>query len=154
MRTALRGSGPDLEITHVRINASRMRFDPADFLADTGAVTTIINLKREATVFSQGDPADTVFYIQKGQVELDVISKNDKKATIAQLGVGDFIGEECIEPDHTIRIATATALKECTLLGIGRGEMLRVLHEEAGFSSLFVSYLLGRSARLEADLAE
>ena len=154
MRTALRDSGPDLEIAQVRINASSMRFDPADFLADFDAVTTVVNLKKEDTVFSQGDAADTVFYIQTGQAELNVISKNGKKVTIAQLGVGDFIGEECIEPDHPVRMATATALTECTVLKIDRKEMLRALHEEPAFSRLFVSYLLARGARLEALLAE
>jgi CRP/FNR family cyclic AMP-dependent transcriptional regulator len=70
------------------------------------------------------------------------------------LGVGDFIGEECIEPHHPARMVTSTAVTECTVLRIDRKEMLRVLHEEPAFSTLFVSYLLARSARLEADLAE
>ncbi len=77
-----------------------------------------------------------------------------REATIAQLGEGDFIGEECVAPDHRTRIATATALTECTVLRIDRDEMLRVLHEEPAFSGLYVSYLLARSTQLEADLVE
>ena len=146
--------GPHSDISQEGIKKSSMVCDAPDSLADTGVGNTVINLKRDESVFSQGDPADIVFYIQKGQVRLDVISKNGEKATIAQLGMGDFIGEECIEPDRPRRMATATALTECTVLRIDRKEMLRVLHKEPMFSGLFVSYLLARGARLETDLAE
>ena len=131
-----------------------MAFYSAAFLGRVGVAKAVVNLKEKDAVFSQGDHADTVFHIQKGQVGLNAVSNNGKKATIAQLGVGDFIGEERIEPDRTTRVATATALTECTVLRIDRKEMLRVLHREPAFSGLFVSYLLARGARLEADLAE
>ncbi len=112
----------------------------------------MVHLKENEVVISQGDPADTVFYVQKGQVSLTVVTLNGKEATVAQLGTGDFVGEECITPDHPARLATVTALTNCTLLKIDRGEILRVLHEEPTFSGLFVSYLLTRSTQLEADL--
>jgi len=131
-----------------------MFFDSAAFLGRVGVGKAVVNLKEKDAVFSQGDHADTVFFIQKGQVSLNVISNNGKKATIAQLAVGDFIGEECIETDRPTRMATATALTECTVLRIDRKDMLRALHREPAFSGLFVSYLLARGARLEADLAE
>jgi CRP/FNR family cyclic AMP-dependent transcriptional regulator len=154
IRTASKGSplSPDSEIAQARIEKSSMGFDPADFLSDAGAGKTIIHLKREESVFLEGDPADTVFYIKEGQVKLAAVSKNGKKATIAQLGAGDFIGEECLETDHVTRIATA--LTDCTLLRIDRKEMTRVLHEEPTVSLQFVFYLLARGAQLEADLAE
>jgi CRP-like cAMP-binding protein len=129
-----------------------MGSDPAVVLAKARAERTVVHLKENEVVFSQGDPADTVFYVQKGQVSLTVVSQNGKEATVAQLCAGDFIGEECVGPDHPTRLATATALTNCTLLKIDRDEMLRVLHEEPAFSGLFVSYLLTRSTQLEADL--
>jgi CRP/FNR family cyclic AMP-dependent transcriptional regulator len=131
-----------------------MFFDSAAFLGRVGVAKAVVYLKEKDAVFSRGDHADTVFYIQKGQVSLNVISNNSKKAIIAQLAVGDFIGEECIEPDRPTRMATATALTECTVLRIDRKDMLRALHREPAFSGLFVSCLLARGARLEADLAE
>ena len=155
-RTVSKGSpsDPNLEMSSEEIMKPSTGFDPADFLAYADTGKTVISLKRDDIVFSQGDRAETVFYIQEGQVKLAVVSKNGKKATIAQLGVGDFIGEECIEPDHPTRMATATALTDCAVLRIDRKDMLRVFHEEPAFSSLFVSYLLSRGARLEADLAK
>ncbi len=156
MRTALNGSplGADAEISLEGTGKASAEFDPAAFLAEAGAGKMFVDLKKGDVVFSQGDLADTVFHIQKGQVKLAVVSQNDKEAVIAQLGVGDFIGEECVAPNRSTRMATATALTECTVLRIERKEMLRVLHEEPAFSGLFVSYLLARSTRFEADLAE
>jgi len=84
-------------------------------------------------IHKEVDPADTVFYIQKGQVRLYVVSRYGERATIAQLGVGDFIGEECIEPDCPTRMATATTLTDCTVLRIDRKGMLRVLHKNPRF---------------------
>jgi CRP/FNR family cyclic AMP-dependent transcriptional regulator len=156
MRTASKASclGTDSEISPVWIKKPHAGFDPAAFLARAGAGKTVVNLKKNDTVFSQGDPADTVFYIHKGQVQLAVISSNGKEAIICQLGAGDFIGEECIMPDHLTRMATAAALTECAVLRIDRKEMMQVLHNEPAFSGLFVSYLLAHSTRLEAELVE
>lgn len=156
MRTAKDGAPlePESETSPVRIKKAGIPIDPADFLGKAGTGKTVINLKERETVFSRGDLADAVFYIRKGQVNLTSVSQNGKEATIAQLDAGDFIGEECITPDHPIRTATATALTECKLLKVDRKEILRVLHEEPAFSGLFVSYLLARSTQLEADLVE
>jgi CRP/FNR family transcriptional regulator, cyclic AMP receptor protein len=156
MRTTSNGSTlePAWEVFPCGIRELSMGFDCAAFLAQTGTGRTVVNLNRQDVVFSQDDQADTIFYIQKGQVELSVVSQNGKQAAIAQLGEGDFIGEECVALDHPTRGATATALMECTVVRIDKGEMLRALHEEPAFSALFVSYLLARSSRLEADLVQ
>jgi CRP/FNR family cyclic AMP-dependent transcriptional regulator len=156
MRTTSNGSTlePASESFRCGVSKLSMGFDCATFLAQAGTGKTVVHLKRKDIVFSQDDQADTIFYIQKGQVELTVVSQNGKQAAIAQLGVGDFIGEECIALDHPTRMATATALMECTVLRIEKREMLRALHEEPAFSSLFVSFLLARSTRLETDLLE
>ncbi len=146
--------GPESETPPVGGKKLGTAFDPAALLAKAGDGEAIVNLKEKDIVFSQGDLAETVFYIQRGQVKLTVATQSSKGATISLLGAGDFIGEECITPDHPTRLATATALTECTVLRVDKKEMLRVLHEEPVFSGLFVSYLLARSTQLEADLVE
>jgi CRP-like cAMP-binding protein len=156
MGTALAVSppGPKSGIFPVGINKLIAGFDPESFLAKTGVGKTVVNLKKKDAVFSQGDPANAVFYIQKGRVKLTVVSKNGKEATLALLGTGGFIGEECIAVAHPTRLATASALMECTVLRIDREEMLRVLHRESAFSDLFVSFLLARSTRFQEDLVD
>ena len=120
----------------------RPAFQPEAFLANSGLGRTILDLKKHQTVFSQGDAANAVFYIQKGRVKLTVISKRGKEATIALLEAGNFLGEECIATIQPQRLVTATAITPVTLLRIKRTEMTRVLHEEQLFSEVFVSYLL------------
>jgi CRP/FNR family transcriptional regulator, cyclic AMP receptor protein len=132
----------------------RSAFQPADFLAHKGLGRTIVDLKKHQTIFSQGDAADAVFYVQKGRVKLTVISKRGKEATIALLGAGKFLGEECIAAIQPQRMATATAITPATMLRIERKEMIRVLHEEQLFSEVFVSYLLARNARIQEDLVD
>jgi CRP/FNR family transcriptional regulator, cyclic AMP receptor protein len=139
------------------VGAKRRRkaaFQSAAFLAKTGLGRTIVDLKKQQTVFSQGDPANAVFYIQKGRIKLTVISKRGKEATIALLGTGSFLGEECIAAIQPQRMATATAIAAATLLRIERKEMVRVLHEEQLFSEVFVSYLLARNTRIQEDLVD
>jgi CRP/FNR family transcriptional regulator, cyclic AMP receptor protein len=128
--------------------------DPETFLEKVGFGKTVVNLKEKEAVFLQGDPANAVFYIQKGRVKLTVVTQNGKEATIALLGAGGFIGEGCMASAHPRRMATAAALTECTVLKIDREEMLRVLHREHAFSDLFVSFLLARNIRFEADLVD
>lgn len=128
-------------------------FDPAAFLANTGLGRRIVQLKAKHTFFSQGNPADSVFYLQKGRAQLAVVSKNGKEATIALLSAGDFVGEESIAGAVGLRLATATALTACTALKIERSEMIRVLHEEHAFSDLFLKFLLARSMRTQ-DLVD
>jgi CRP/FNR family transcriptional regulator, cyclic AMP receptor protein len=133
---------------------AKMVFAPAVFLAEAGAGRTVAHLKKGQKVFGQGDAADAAFYIQKGKIKLSVISKRGKEATIAFLGDGNFLGEECIAALSMKRMATATALVPSTLLKIERTEMVRVLHEEQLFSEVFVSYLLARNARVQEDLVD
>jgi CRP-like cAMP-binding protein len=128
--------------------------DAATLLAKAGIGKTAVNLKERDVVFSQGDPANAVFYIQKGQVKLTVVTKNGKEGTIALLGAGEFIGEGCLMSAQTTRMESAAALTECTLLRIDREAMLRALRREHAFSNLFVSFLLARKIRFEADLVD
>ena len=129
-------------------------FRPAAFLASAGVGRTIVDLKKGQRIFSQGDAATAVFYVQTGKIKLSVISKRGKEATIALLGAGNFLGEECIAAMQLQRVATATALTTTTLLRIERAEMVRVLHQEQLFSEVFVSYLLARNARVQEDLVD
>jgi CRP/FNR family transcriptional regulator, cyclic AMP receptor protein len=134
--------------------AARLDFKPMAFLAKGGAGRTIIELKKGGPIFTQGDAASAIFYIQKGRVKLSVISKGGKEATIGILGDGNFLGEECIAALKVTRVATATALDASIVLRIERAEMIRVLHEEQTFSELFVAYLLTRNARVQEDLVD
>jgi CRP/FNR family cyclic AMP-dependent transcriptional regulator len=129
-------------------------FDPEAFLAKAGLGRTILNLKKYEAAFAQGDPADAIFYVQKGQLRVTVTSANGKEATIALVGPGEFLGENCMVSVHPIRLATATAMSECALLKISKAEMVRVLHQEPELSNLFVSFLLVRNARIQADLID
>ena len=113
-----------------------------------------MNVERKQVLFAQGQPADAIFYIQKGRVRLNVVSERGKEATIALLGEGEFIGESCIAAAQHIRQTTATATTECTILRIDRKEMVRVLREQHAFSDVFVSFLLARNARIQEDLVD
>jgi CRP/FNR family cyclic AMP-dependent transcriptional regulator len=132
----------------------RLAFEPEAFLAKSGLGRTIVELEKHQPAFSQGDLANAVFYVQKGRIKLTVISKRGKEATIALLGAGNFLGEECIAAIQPQRMATATALTPAVLLRIERKEMVRVLHEEKLLSEVFVSYLLARNARMQEDLVD
>jgi CRP/FNR family transcriptional regulator, cyclic AMP receptor protein len=129
-------------------------FDVAAFLANAGLGRRIVQLKPKQAFFSQGNPADSVFYLQKGRAKLTVVSKSGKEVTVALLTAGDFVGEESIAGVVGLRLASATAINACTALKIQRGEMIRVLHEEHAFSDLFLNYLLARSIRVQADLVD
>jgi CRP-like cAMP-binding protein len=129
-------------------------FDTAAFQANAGLGRRIIQLAPQDAYFSQGDPADSVFYLQKGRAKLTVVSAAGKEATIMLLAAGDFVGEEALAAMAGLRLATATAITACTALGISRGEMIHVMHEEHGFSDLFLRYLLERSMRIQADLVD
>jgi CRP/FNR family cyclic AMP-dependent transcriptional regulator len=141
-------------VKHLSPSRREKVFRPAAFLASAGAGRTIVDLKKGQNVFSQGDAATAVFYVQTGKIKLSVISKRGKEATIALLGAGNFLGEESIAAGQLRRVATATALTSSTLLRIERVEMVRVLHQEQLFSEVFVSYLLARNARVQEDLVD
>ncbi|HEV2485556.1 MAG TPA: Crp/Fnr family transcriptional regulator [Terracidiphilus sp.] len=129
-------------------------FDAAAFLARAGLGRRIIQLKPKEAFFSQGEPADAVFYIQKGRAKVTVLSDTGKEATITLLSAGDFVGEEALAALTGLRLATAKAITACTALKIQREEMIRVLHEEHKFSDLFLKFLLARSMRVQADLVD
>ena len=129
-------------------------FDPADFLAKAGLGRRVVKLKPKGVFFSQGNRADSVFYLQRGRVKLTVVSERGKEATITLLSAGHFVGEESIAGAVGLRLATATAITTCTALKIERAEMVRVIHEEHAFSDLFLKFLLARSMRTQADLVD
>ena len=129
-------------------------FDPETFLAQTGVGRTVLSLKKNETAFVQGDSADTIFYVQKGQLRVTVTSANGKEATIGLVGAGEFLGEDCMISAHPLRLASATAMTACALLRISKAEMVRVLHQEHELSDVFVSFLLTRNARVQADLVD
>ena len=142
---------------HTRKSLARKEtklFDPTAFLASVGLGRTLRHYRPKQAVFSQGDRADAVFYIRQGKVRLSVVSKQGKEATIALLGSGDFLGEGCIASDQPIRLATAIAITECSILKIEKKRMLRTLHEEHGFSDMFVAYVVERHNRTQADLVD
>jgi CRP/FNR family cyclic AMP-dependent transcriptional regulator len=121
---------------------------------DAGLGKQVIEHPRTSTIFSQGDSADSVFYIQKGKVKIGVVSAEGKEATVAVLTAGEFVGEDCIASTHPLRLVTATALSDCTLLKIGKKEMVRVLADDHAFSEVFVTYLLARNAHIQEDLID
>jgi CRP-like cAMP-binding protein len=129
-------------------------FDAEAFLASAGLGRRIIQLAPKQAFFLQGDPADSVFYLQKGRVRVTVVSAAGKEATITLLGDGDFVGEESLAAVPGQRMATATALTACTALKIRREDMIRVMHEEHQLSDLFLKFLLARSMRIQADLVD
>jgi CRP/FNR family cyclic AMP-dependent transcriptional regulator len=129
-------------------------FAPMEFLAKAGVGRTIVEVKKDEPIFAQGDVATAVFYVQKGRIRISVISKTGKEATVALLGAGNFLGEECIAAPQVHRVVTATAMVPSTILRIERDEMTRVLHEEQAFSEVFVAYLLARNARAQEDLVD
>ena len=136
------------------IESNNVPFDVASFLSSAGLGRRIVQLKPKHAFFSQGHPADSIFYLQKGRAQITVVSKNGKEATIALLSAGDFIGEESIAGAVGLRLSTATATTACTALKIERAEMIRVMHEEHAFSDLFLKFLLARSMRTQADLVD
>jgi CRP/FNR family transcriptional regulator, cyclic AMP receptor protein len=134
--------------------AKNTDFDVVTFLAQAGLGKGIVQLKSGQCFFSQGDPATSVFYLQEGRAKLTVVSKQGKEATITLLSAGDFVGEESIATVGGIHMATAAATTACRALRIERTEMIRVMHEEHSFSDLFLSFLLARSMRTQADLVD
>ena len=129
-------------------------FDTSAFLAHAGLGRRIIHFAPKDTFFSQGDHADSVFYLQKGRAKVTVVSTTGKEATITLLNGGDFVGEEALAAIPGLRLATATAITACTALRITRGEMIHVMHEEHSLSDHFLKFLLERSMRVQADLVD
>jgi CRP-like cAMP-binding protein len=129
-------------------------FKAEAFLARAGLGRKILRLKKNEVAYAQGDPADSTFYVQKGRLRVTVTSANGKEATIGLVGAGEFLGENCMVSAHLLRLATVTAITECALLRISKAEMVRALRQEPEFSNVFVSFLLVRNARIQADLVD
>ena len=129
-------------------------FDTAAFLANSGLGRRIVELKPKESFFVQGDPANSIFYLQKGRAKLTVVSSNGKEATIMILPAGEFVGEGALAAVPGLRLSTATAINTCSALRIGRDEMIRVMHDEPAFTEFFLKFLLARSMRTQADLVD
>jgi len=128
-------------------------FDPSKFLTIIGEGRKIVPVAKKRTIYAQGDSSDAVFYIQKGKVKLTVVSKIGKEATIGILNPGDFFGEGCLT-GQPLRLGSATAMTDCSVMKIGKKSMIEVLHREYAFSDMFVAYLLARNIRYEEDLVD
>jgi CRP/FNR family transcriptional regulator, cyclic AMP receptor protein len=128
-------------------------FDPKKFLATIGEGRRVVAFPRKQTVFTQGDAADAIFYIQEGRVRLTVVSESGKEATLGILSEGEFFGEGSLA-GQAVRMGSATAMTDCELLQIDKKAMMLALHREHTFSDLFVAYLLARNIRYEEDLVD
>src|ERR1700692_727398 len=136
-----------------RPKKTKASFNPKTFLASVGKGKTITKYRKGQAVFSQGDAADAVFYLQKGKLKLTVVSEHGKEAVVAILAPGSFVGEGCLN-GHPLRIATTTATDECVITRIAKTAMIAAIHNEPNFSKLFMAYLLERNGRIEEDLID
>ena len=132
---------------------TRPSFNPKSFLAKVGEGRSIGTYPKGQIVFSQGDLADAVFYIQKGKVKVTVISEQGKEAVVAILGTNEFFGEGCLA-GQTRRMASVAALTDSVIVRLEKVAILRVIHQEPAFSEMFIAHLLGRTIRIEADLVD
>ncbi len=128
-------------------------FDPKVFLATVNHGRTASNYVKNAVVFRQTGPADSVFYIQKGRIKIVVESEQGKEAVVALLGAGEFFGEGCLI-GQPLRLATARTMTDSEIMRVGKAEMIRVFHDEPAFGELFTAHLLTRNSRVEADLVD
>jgi|SRR5580658_1142854 CRP/FNR family cyclic AMP-dependent transcriptional regulator len=131
----------------------RRKFNLKTFLSTVDGGRTIATIHKKQTIFAQGDSADSVFYLQKGKVKLTAVSMSGKEATIGILNEGDFFGEGCLA-GQTLRLFSATAMTDCTVMRIDKKSMMNVIHRERAFSDMFVAYLLTRNIRHEEDLVD
>jgi CRP-like cAMP-binding protein len=133
--------------------ASKRSFDPKSFLTHVGEGRSIGRYGRDRIVYSQGEPADAVFYVQKGKVKVSVVSEHGKEAVIAILGSNEFFGEGCLA-GQAQRISSVAAMTDSIIVRLDKIAIIRVLHEQPAFSEMFISHLLSRSIRVEADLVD
>jgi CRP/FNR family cyclic AMP-dependent transcriptional regulator len=131
----------------------RTSFDPRSFLAKVGEGRSIGRYRKDQVAFSQGDPADAVFYIQSGKVKVTVVSEAGKEAVVAIFGTDEFFGEGCLA-GRAPRISTVAALEASVIMRLEKAAVVRVLHEEPAFSEMFIAHLLSRTIRVEADLVD
>ena len=130
------------------------RFDVSAYLANPGPGRKIVRLRRGEVFFSQGDPANCIFYLHRGRARVSAISSTGKEATIRLVSTGDFFGEKAMEPEPSFRVTRSTAMSECTALRITRPEFVRVMEDEQSFSYLFSSFLLACTLKAQADLLD
>jgi len=128
-------------------------FDAQLFLTSVGTGRSTTKYRPQASIFLQGDPADAVFYIEKGNVQLTVVSEHGKEGVIAMPGAGDFFGEGCLA-GQPLHIASATAMSNSIIVRIEKETMVRVLHQEPTLSEMFMAFLLSRNVQFEADLVD
>jgi len=128
-------------------------FDINVFLNTVDGGRSVSSYEKNQTIFSQGDPANAVFYIQQGRVKVCVVSQHGKEAVVALHGNGDFFGESCLN-GHSRRTATVVTMTECVIMRIEKAAIVRVLHDEPKFSAMFMAYLLARNSRVEEDLVD
>ena len=131
----------------------RLSFDPKSFLAMVGEGRSIGEYRKDEIVFSQGDPADAVFYIERGKVKVTVVSEQGKEAVVAMLGTNDFFGEGCLA-GQAQRIATVATMTNSVIVRLEKAAIVRVIHQEPAFSGMFIAHLLARAIRVEADLVD
>src|ERR1700693_6329364 len=134
-------------------NKAKLPFDPKVFLAKVNGGRSISNYRKDQIVYTQGQPADSVFYIQSGKVKKTVLSEQGKEAVVALFGTGDFFGEGCMT-GQPLRLATVRAMTECVIARIAKTDVIRVIHEEPAFAELFIAHLLARNSRVEEDLVD
>ena len=132
---------------------AKSKFDPKVFLATVDGGRTVSNYRKDDVIFSQGAPADAVFYIQKGKVKVAVTSEQGKEAVVAILDAGSFLGEGCLI-GQPLRLAKATTMTDSSVMRVEKAEMVRVLHAEPIFGEMFTAYLLNRNSRIEGDLID
>ena len=128
-------------------------FNARAFLESSGIARTIVDYERADAIFTQGDPCDHVMYIQKGAIKLSVLSKAGREAVVAMLGPGEFFGEGCLA-GQPVRMGTATATTESTILLIDKTQMVRLLHKQHALSDRFIAHMLARNIRIEEDLID
>src|SRR6266850_4292164 len=128
-------------------------FDPKALVAAVPAGQTTSKFQKGDTVFEQGDPADAVFFVQQGKLKLTVLSAQGKQAVIALLAPGDFCGEGCLA-GQPVRMATAVAMTDCSIVRLAKRSMIRAVHRDPVFAELFTTHLLSRNIRMEEDLVE
>jgi CRP/FNR family cyclic AMP-dependent transcriptional regulator len=131
----------------------KLPFDPKHFLSKINGGRTVSDYRKNQVVYSQGAPADSVFYIQTGKMKITVLSEQGKEAVVSILGNADFFGEGCLA-GQTRRLATVMAMNECVIAQIAKADIIRVIHEEPAFAELFISHLLARNVRVEEDLVD
>jgi CRP/FNR family transcriptional regulator, cyclic AMP receptor protein len=128
-------------------------FNPKSFLAKVGEGRSIGQYRKDQIVFSQGDSANAVFYLQNGKAKVTVLSEQGKEAVVAILGTNDFFGEGCLA-GQALRIATVATITESVIVRLEKAAILRVIHQEPAFAEMFIAHLLGRTIRVEADLVD